>query len=122
MTFDRFFAKVVLKEEYTEEKALCLERLMQSVREGHLCVKKQEIGELPASIIEEGENLFPTAPIVQSGEYYYLQKNWVYETYILQHIARLRNQAPPSYFSRHILEELSQSEQFLPAQRAAIQT
>ena len=127
-SLDRFFAEAVLKKSgfYTEEAALSLGRLMQGSRAGHLCLKKEDLGSgiesLPASILTEGSVLFPKAPIVRSNNLYYLQKNWVYETYILQHVHRLRRNLRPSYYNSAALEEnlALLAGKLLPAQAAAI--
>ena len=98
---DRIFAESLLKKmgSSDEKTALAIGRLMHGSRAGHLCMQKEELGEeiqtLPYGIVEEGTTLFPKAPIVQSEGRYYLQKNWVYETYILQHVLRLRKHIEP---------------------------
>ncbi|MBI5272750.1 MAG: AAA family ATPase [Chlamydiia bacterium] len=79
-------------------------RIMQSAREGHLCVFREEIGNaldlLPPAVIGIGNGSASLAPIVRHEDRYYLQKNWVYETYILQQVKRLRQSPAPSYFDR----------------------
>lgn len=125
---DRFFADAILKRAglHSEESALALGRLMHRSRAGNLCVKKEDLGKaiesLPSTIVTEGNALFPKAPIVRYKDCYYLQKNWVCETYILQHALRLRRNPAPSYFDRNAFEEnLSKfAEKLLPGQIAAI--
>lgn len=68
-----------------------LDSLWQSVKEGHLCWKGKAPLSLPPSLLEEGTSLFPKAPIVQTQGRYYLQKNWVYETYVIEQVRRLKN-------------------------------
>ncbi len=72
--------------------------------------------------MEEGIDLFPKAPIIRKNGLYYLQKNWVYETYILQQVLRLRKSPPPSYFDRSLLEENLSciADKLMPAQAEAI--
>jgi exodeoxyribonuclease V alpha subunit len=127
-SLDRFFADTILKNAgvYNEEAALAVSRLMQGARAGHLCLKKEDLGaaieSLPASCLVVGNTLFPKAPIVRDGDRYYLQKNWVYESYVLQHTIRLRKKMAPSFFDRSAFEErLSRLEgALMPAQAAAI--
>lgn len=86
-----FFAERILKDAYTEERAQFLGDLMRISREGHLCWQIKGAPEFPISIVEEGKDLFPKAPIVRYGERYYLQRNWVLETAILEQVRRLKN-------------------------------
>lgn len=92
---ETFFARRILKEAYTEERALFLSSLMRSFREGHLCLQSSEAPEFPATVIEEGKDLVPKTPIVRQSDRYYLQRNWVFETYLLEQVKRLRSQKPP---------------------------
>lgn len=78
---DLFFAKRVLKDAYTEEAALFLATLMAVSRQGHLCWKIADAPVLSPSI----------EAVVRDGDRYYLQKNWVYETFILEQVERLRS-------------------------------
>ncbi len=116
MSLDEFFAKRILKKDYTEERALFLKALMQSAREGDLCLQHEPI-DLPTHIVEEGKELFPKSPIIRQGDRYYLQKNWVYETYILQQTERLRSLKPPPFHT-----QLQPEEKLLPEQAKAIET
>ena len=110
-SLDRFFADTILKKAgfYTEQAALALGRLMQGSRAGNLCLKKEDLGpgieSLPPTIVTEDAPLFPKTPIVRNKDLYYLQKNWVYETYILQHALRLRNNPRPPYYNLNSFEE-----------------
>jgi exodeoxyribonuclease V alpha subunit len=103
---DLFFASTLCKKGGVDstEAALSLAKLMKGSRVGNLCVSRSELGEgvelLPSHIVEEGKTLFPKAPIVRYGEHYYLQKNWVYETYILEQMFRLRRNPYPSTIDR----------------------
>lgn len=122
---DRFFADVLLKKAGLEgeDVALALGRLMQGARAGHLCLKTDQLGlaieSLPSWIVSEGKDLFPKTPIVRSEDRYYLQKNWVYETYILEHASRLWRTKAPEYFNRTVfLENLSRLGDALLASQA----
>jgi exodeoxyribonuclease V alpha subunit len=114
---DHFFAKRLLKDAYTEERALFLASLMQSSREGHLCLEAVQAPELPASILEEGKELLAKAPIVRQANRYYLQRNWVFETHLLSQVKRLRMQQPPPFLDFDLLNTVS----LLPMQRQAIE-
>ncbi|MDP1608286.1 MAG: AAA family ATPase [Chlamydiales bacterium] len=67
--------------------------LIQSARDGHLCMKRKTPPSLPTAALyhasEMSDLLFPLEPIVRFHDWYYLQRNWVYETHICQHIRRL---------------------------------
>lgn len=131
-TLDRFFAETLLKREgiYTEEKAFVLSKVMQSARIGNLCLAGKDVGDvldsLPSSIVEEGKDLFPKAPIIRSNNRYYLQKNWVYETYLLQLVQKRRLAPVATYFEISRFEEnlqaLLHSGQLFPSQADAIRS
>ena len=99
---NRFYAKQLLG---LEEQQTFIASLLQSAREGHLCLKSATPLTFPPSVVEEGTTLFPKAPIVRDRDRYYIQKNWVYETYILEQIRRLRAQTIPE--EAHFVEALS---------------
>ncbi len=90
-TLNTFFAKSLLKDAFTEEKGQFISSILQSAREGHLCLKSETSPELPPSVLEEGSSLFPKAPLVRDQDRYYIQKNWVFESYVLAQIERLKN-------------------------------
>lgn len=91
---NQFFAKTLLKDSFTEERALVLSALMQASREGHLGLEIQDAIDLPHNLIGDSTN--PTKPIIREGKLYYLQRNWALETHILEQIQRLKNiQLPP---------------------------
>ena len=129
---DRLVALSFLPPHFHDQEDLIasLEKLLQSVRKGHLCIDRSSIGEaidcLPSSLLEDGATLFPQAPIIRNGKWYYLQKNWVYETYLLLLTKRLRMQKAPLYFKRDKLEELLKksciSGELLPLQAQAIRS
>lgn len=112
---DTFFARRTLKEAYTDERALFLGSLMRSSREGHLCLHNSEAPELPSTVVEEGRDLLPKTPIVRQGDRYYLQRNWVFETYLLEQVKRLRGQKPPC--SEIALDQAK----LLPMQKKAVE-
>lgn len=78
--------------------------LMRASREGHICIERAPSSE-PSGLIYDAsaseELVFPLEPVVRSGGRYYLQRNWVYETIICQHIRRLRSSPLP----KKILED-----------------
>ena len=119
----QFFAKEYLLEHYTEGKAFALSQLMKEARMGNLCSRKEDLGEaidtLPPSIVADGDTPFPKAPVIRNGNLYYLQKNWVYETYLLSQVQRLRKQTVPSYFDRERFDKLLLESPLLPAQAQA---
>ena len=127
---DRLFAETLLKKQgdCPEGGRIALMRLMNHARSGHLCAKREFLGDgvdlLSPLIVEEGTSLFPKAPVVRYQDLYYLQKNWVYETHLLQLTQKLRRQAAPAYFNRTFfceqLEELLNSGKLLSAQAKAI--
>ncbi len=55
--------------------------VLQSAREGNLCLKVPSNPEAPNGIIKDQDR-------------YYLQKDWVYETHIVENVNRLRKIAP----------------------------
>src|SRR3990167_112214 len=119
---DRFFAKRTLAAAYTEERALFLARLMEESRRGHLCWKPDgEAPAFPSSIVAGGESLCPKTPAVLDGGRYYLQRNWVYESYLLSQVDRLRVSEPAPFYDKKLFEkELSNCEALQPEQRIAI--
>jgi exodeoxyribonuclease V alpha subunit len=107
---EHFFAERTLGASFSEESAFFLKSLMRDARQGHLCMKPQ--GELlrytealPPSIIEEGKTLFPKTPIVRQADRYYLQKNWVYETAILDQYKRLKALPQPPFHDELIFQK-----------------
>lgn len=109
-----FFAKRVLKEAWTPERAQFLARLFDFSREGNLCIKAASAPTFPESVVGPGDQLLPDSPVVCDRDRYYLQRNWVYETSILTHIHRLRR----THFD---LPMPPLPETLLPCQREAIE-
>ena len=119
---ETFFARKILKSGYTEKRADFLSRLMQHARQGNLCWRPEEPVDLPASIISDGHTLFPTTPIVHDNGRYYLQRNWVYETFLLQEVRRLKNQPPPPVHDETVFfQELGAQKKLLPQQAQVIE-
>lgn len=110
--FEQFFAKRILKENYTEERAQFLERLMQISREGHLCWKTSQVPSLPTGVVGEDSN----APVVREGDRYYLNRNWMYETHIIEQVKRLQGQKLALHDSKILEMSLN------PQQRKAVET
>jgi len=88
---------------------------MRISREGHLCWKTSNAPSLPESLLQEGKDLFPTAPVVRQEDRYYLQRNWVYETHILNQVNRLQSYKPS------VPELLPQGLPLLPHQQEAVE-
>jgi exodeoxyribonuclease V alpha subunit len=101
----------LMKKQLGGEEPFYLE-LMQSAREGHLClIKKKEPFSLPEA---SPDDFFPLNPIIRSGERYYLQRNWVYETHICRQLARLNRCLPLTPLSLDLPS-------LLPAQARAVE-
>lgn len=115
MFLDDFFAKRTLKDAYTDERGLFLATLMQVSRQGHLCWRTLDAPSLPSFVLENG-------PVVKDGDRYYLQRNWIFETAILDQVKRLRALAPTSlHDEERFFIELEQAP-LLPLQRKAVDT
>lgn len=120
-SLDLFFAQTLLGSSYSETSAHFLSCLMKNSREGNLCMFHDGQIPLPSSLIEEKETPFPTAAVVRQGNRVYLQKNWVYETYLLRQMKRLRSRELPTFYQKDLFErELSKIETLLPEQREAV--
>ncbi len=119
---ESFFAKRILKDAFTEERALFLESLMRVSREGHLCWQTPESIDLPLTIIEDGKDLLPKTPVVRQGNRYYLQRNWVFETYLLDQVKRLRNAPPPPCHDKTVFETELALAKLQPMQKNAVES
>jgi exodeoxyribonuclease V alpha subunit len=124
---DYFIAQNIAGKELlnNQETIHSLAKLIYLSRQGHLCAKVEELGSgilaFPFTQIENED--FPSLAIVRDEDRIYLQKNWVYETFILKHIQRLRDSSVPSFFNRSIFEEkisVLSEKKLLPHQSAAI--
>lgn len=116
-----FFAQRTLKELYTEERAQFLKELMQASKEGHLCLEKEEVPTLPSFVLEEGKDLFHKVPVIRDGSRYYLQRNWVLESYLLEQVDRLNRLVPPSNHDVELFKVGIQNSQLLPKQKEAVE-
>lgn len=116
---DQFFAKRVLKEAYTDARAHFLKRLMQASRLGHLCLVENAPPDLPNEIVQ---NASSDAPIVQDGNRFYLQKNWVYETEVITHVKRLIEINPSKICDKTQFEQELNQTNLEPKQRDAALT
>lgn len=117
---ETFFSKHVLRENYSEERALFLNKLMQITRQGHLCWKCDIAPEMPLGVIEEGEDFSATAPVVRNGNRYYLNRNWTLESYILNEVKRLKALKPPLQNEEVFQRELKLAK-LNPLQRQAVE-
>jgi exodeoxyribonuclease V alpha subunit len=111
-SLDLFFARRVLKQDLTPERELFLATLMQVSRQGHLCWKTTEM--LDWALSEGG-------PVVRDGDRYYLQRNWAYETLILEQVERLRSLPPPTFHDGERFSHDLEEAKLLPLQRKAIE-
>ena len=94
---DLFFAEHV-GVQTQEEKAL-LAQLMAVSREGHVCLDSQafpleglekEEKRSWQSYVQEGVKRLPSVPqVMRFGHLFYLSKNWIYETQILENVCKL---------------------------------
>lgn len=112
---DEFFARRISAK--TGLGVSFLKELAKSAREGHLCLKGAREG---APV--EGEEAFPKDPVVLHGDRAYLQKNWVYETYILKQIRRLIKGEPERSFDPDVFEAALAQAKVMPEQGEAIRT
>lgn len=67
-------------------------------RQGHLCMTKSESFVSPL-ISEASHSGLPHTPIVRDRDRYYLQRNWVLETTIVQQLQRLFREEPRKIFN-----------------------
>ncbi len=116
-----FFAKRILKDSYTEKRAEFLSELMRVSREGHLCLRSCEIPNFPSWVMEEGNELIPKTPVVRQGEKVYLQRNWVFESYLLEQVVRLRGLKPSSCQNEDAFWSGLEQAKLLPLQKKAVE-
>ncbi len=134
-----YFAKYFAK---NESEAVFLAYLFESSKMGHLCVRvDQKIypllseweslefsfkEELVKKILEgaSGLNLNSLPVVCRQGDLYYLQRNWFYESQILDHFKRLNSSASDTLFKQTLLDEklleYSEKNSCLPKQIEAI--
>ena len=117
---DHFFAQRLLKEQGSEDTAHFLAHLMRSSREGHLCLRCSSVPHLPDSIVQEGIDLQPKTWVVKDEDRYYLKKNWIYETYLLQQVQRLRSVPFPKYHEEEKFLMLLDQSHLLEEQKKAL--
>lgn len=86
-------------------------RLIRASRQGHLCIHSKACP-LTSNLIAEGGAL-PEKPVVRDNRRFYLQRNWVLETTVLEHLQRIRKTPPKDLFdvSAFILSPLLTSAQ-----------
>ncbi|OGN55442.1 MAG: hypothetical protein A3D96_00595 [Chlamydiae bacterium RIFCSPHIGHO2_12_FULL_44_59] len=117
---DQFFAKRLLKGDYTPERGALFSRLMKESREGHLCIEESNPPAFPPHLVEEGKGLEVSSPVIRNGGRFYLHKNWIYETYLLQEIQRLLTTPPPVICDEQSFLDALKKENLLPKQTLAI--
>jgi exodeoxyribonuclease V alpha subunit len=125
---DSFFAKHLI-DRFQGGDELFLKTLMQSAREGHLCMSYPAKPETPQGMLHEAQDLslpcqgvrqFVLEPVVCFKDRYYLQRNWVYETHICREIRRLSIQtdAQAPLLSGLIAQNILLEEQALAIEHA----
>jgi len=115
-----YFAKYFAKDEST---AVFLAYLFEASKMGHLCVKiDQGIHPFPSAWeaidglfkdeligkVIDGANklkLSPLPVVCMQGNLYYLQRNWFYESQILEHFKRLNSIDSKTLFKQALLDE-----------------
>lgn len=118
MTFEQHLVKYLTGSE-TQETVL---QLIQSAKEGHLCMPLNDVSCLSASLWTNGDetNALPKTPLVFHNKNLYLQKNWALESLILQKIVQiLKRPALPNNFSH--FQTALEKEPLQEAQKKAIQ-
>jgi len=91
----KYFVSHLLGSHTSKERETFVTAIVQSAKEGHLCTSYPNTPAMPAAIMSEGTEKFPQTPLVQWKNLYYLQKNWVYETLVLEHLQRLEKVKHP---------------------------
>jgi exodeoxyribonuclease V alpha subunit len=82
---------------------------------------------LPEGLVEgcDSSTEHPSHFICRWGEMYYLQRNWLYETHLLEHIRRIVRTPPEHCLDggkvREYVEKLVAEERLLPEQAAAVE-
>jgi exodeoxyribonuclease V alpha subunit len=121
---DDFFARRLLAKGgvYNEELEKFLAFFFGHMRKGHICLActpamQELIKQLPPSLVSEGTST-PLVYQVHQENRLYLQKNWIYETRLLENVKRLYMplQGPVGWE-----EKLAAEERLLPEQKQAIQ-
>ncbi len=109
---DQFFAEQMMRRFGDGDENFLIE-LMRESRSGHLCIEKNgPLEKSPPGLIRDASlemPTFPNEPIIKRGNRYYLQRNWVYETHICRHIARLLSASTTNHsvsFDQNILEPM----------------
>ena len=95
LPIDIFFADRLLKEDAKEEDRLFLSKIMASARQGHLCynplldpdLKSTYVWQKPFPFISQANDSKPSL-IINYKDRFYLQKNWIYETQIIEEMKR----------------------------------
>ena len=69
-----------------------IDRLIQSAKQGHLCDRLEDSGQLPPGLWSFGQEGHPlaTTPLVLQGQRLYLQRNWALESLTLDALKTLR--------------------------------
>lgn len=105
MNLENLLIQKLQKEGVKEEKRAQVLQIFQEAREGHLCTILEEPLHLPRTLLSSEEEPFPKTPLVRQENRYYLQKNWVYETFLLEQIRKLQAKIAPSWIQTKTFEE-----------------
>jgi hypothetical protein len=85
--------KYLLQSAFSEEREKFLLAILESAKKGLPFFDSQEPSPLP-----------PLPFIVQEGNRFYLQKNWIYTTKLSQELARLQSASLPSFYDQVVFE------------------
>ena len=82
----------------TPELEKLLVRLLESAKEGHLCLELEEIPELPLALCSLGEEGTPflRTPLVLQKNRLYIQRNWALESLLVEKAVELSQRIPSS--------------------------
>lgn len=88
MTFAQYFINAIAPES-TESEKEGLHKVLEGALKGDLCTPL-DTTPFPEGLVEENPTAeFPSAPFCRFQNLYYLQKNWVFETRVLEQLKRL---------------------------------
>lgn len=136
---DHFFARTVLHSIEDTAVYRCLCYLFYLSRKGHLCLEVTNDAIYPNEVkdpdlvqsIRQGfhslskdlysENRKGNKPLVKKNQSIYLQKNWIYESIILEKTKELLHNKPDSVIDRSLAFERVQKSRLLPKQKQAIE-
>jgi exodeoxyribonuclease V alpha subunit len=87
MLIDHFVDAIYPKASVKDKEIMNV--IFESAIKGNLCVNIED-GSLPEEIVADAPKaMIPTTPFCRFNQYYYLQKNWIFETRFLNSVKRL---------------------------------